>query len=187
MSVWSGCPVGLYNLYMEAGEVRAVAVEGAPCVYVEVWVCSVFSKNCVRPECRAPVRRTIYDVVKQIRKLSGGKPVCLVFLSDDRQDDPADWSVALWLLVQQLEAEGLLGHALLYTKKTPERLEAFGRTVWRTEQDRERFLALFARLDAVVYGQANPYQEAPGQVAGKGRSLQRYCKAVAPENRGFTG
>ena len=115
---WFGCPAGLFDLYMEVGSVQQSRVTSEQCTYIEVWVTSTFSRNCVREECRQPVRRPIYGVLKQIRELCAGKPACMIFLCDDRHDDAIRWMPAIDLLLKQMREEDLLKHTLLYTLET---------------------------------------------------------------------
>ena len=155
---WDGCPSELFDKYIEVGEVKETSVKSEDSVFIELWVSSVFSNDCHRIECKSPVRRPIYGVYKQIRKICGDKSVCMIIMSDDVCDDTMNWGISLSLLLQQLKKENILKHSLLYTKKSKDEVEQIEQTKkWQNDREKKTFLSLFDMLDAVVFEKANCY------------------------------
>ena len=156
---WNGCPVGLFDMYMEVGEVKEAKIKAEECIFVEVWVTSTFARQCVRTESKHPARRAIYDVLKQIRALCGNKPACIILMCDDKRDDTILWGGAILLLLNALAKENRLKYAILFARGSEEDTDSLVQTTtWNTEKEE-----LLLLLDAVVYGQANYYvkQENP--------------------------
>ncbi len=155
---WAGCPPELYNLYIEVGEVKISSVRSDTCVFIEVWVASNYQDNRGRIECEKPVRRPIYAVFKQIQRLCGDRPACVVIMCNDVGVDTLDWGVSLSLLLWQLNKENRVKHTMLYTKKTKEQVEAMPEAdLWRSEKDKELVRSLINTVDVFVYEQANCY------------------------------
>ena len=50
---WSTGAGELFNLYVEVGEVKLSSIRTEDCRYVECWIKSTFSHDCVREECRS--------------------------------------------------------------------------------------------------------------------------------------
>lgn len=153
---WEGCPLELYDVYMEVGEVKESDVKSEECCYIEVWLSSFFVKNPVRKPCVASVRRPVYGIIKQIRKLCGTKPACLILMCDDLSDDTLLWGVAISLLLRHLAP----AYALLCVKKTEAETESFVRNLnCRSFKDKETFQNLPTLPDAIVYGCPNRYAD----------------------------
>ena len=154
MFCWDNCPPELFDLYIEVGEVKESEVKDKDCVYIEVWLASFFNTGAVRQECARPVRRPIYGVIKQIRKLSGGRPVCLILMCDDNRDDTLLWAVAIRLLLKYLQPSC----SLLYIRKTRQETEEFVRNLHvRREEDRKVFQNLETFTTATLYSCPNRY------------------------------
>lgn len=159
---WEGCPLGLFDLYMEVGDVKAEAA-GDGSVGIEIWIGSCRAKEFTRPECAEIRRRPIYGVMKQILKLSGEREVRLVFLCDDIEswgNDTENQSGAIYLLLRELKKLGKPIHTTLYTRKSRAQIalrsESFGSSRDKTEYD-----GLYEILDVLVTEQANPYTRTP--------------------------
>ncbi|MBQ2265864.1 MAG: hypothetical protein II342_00540, partial [Clostridia bacterium] len=88
---WDSCPIDLFDLYIEVGEVKKSKTEYDGCVCIELWIKSTFSNTCVREECKNPIRRPVFGVLKQIRKLCDDKPVCLMIMGDDNSNAVMHW------------------------------------------------------------------------------------------------
>jgi hypothetical protein len=155
---WDDCPLALFDQYIEVGTVRRSAFQTEECAFVEVWLASFFTRVHLREECWQPKRRPIYGVAKQIRKLSEHKPVCVVLLCDDGQQDTLLWGRAILLLLRELERDATLRHAILFLRDSAEDTAAFLQTNhWRTEADAEAMHAFLDLPEATVFGQANYY------------------------------
>lgn len=159
MSIWDNCPLELFDLYLEVRDVKPAAYRCDECVFVELWVASFFWAGKDNADI---VRRPIYGICKQIRKICGSKPACVVIMSKEGDLDPVRWGPALWLLLNQLQKENALQYAMLYTVSTPAKVRELSTSkAWRQEQDAQRFQKLLETLDVIIYGQAN-YQTGHG-------------------------
>ena len=158
MSDYYRCPLEIFNMYIEVGDVKEAKIKSEECTYIEVWISPIFSNNCVRTECKHPMRRPIYSVLKQIQKLCINKPACVIIMCDDMGGDTITWGISISLLLQQLEKENILVHSMLFTKSDEKNAINFAHTAkhW-SNKEKETFLLLFDMLDAVVYGQSNYY------------------------------
>ena len=103
-----GSPAGLFDMYIEVGDVKKSKFESNNSVFIEIWIVSHFARNCIREECRQPVRRPIYDVLQQIKEMCGEKPANILFMCDDTQNDTILWAEAILLLQQELEKQKIL-------------------------------------------------------------------------------
>lgn len=157
---WNECPSELFDMYIEVGGIKESSVKSEECVFIELWISTVFSTDWHRYECKSPVRVPIYDVLKQIRKLCGAKAACMIIMCDDVCYDTMNWGISLSLLLQQLEKEKILKHSLIYTKMSSDEVEQLEQTTkWRKNSDKEKFLLLFDMLDVLVFEQANCYSK----------------------------
>ena len=151
---WDDCPLKLFDQYIEVEDVRLSDVQSEELAFVEVWISSFF--NCKKADdCKEPVRRPIYGVVKQIKKLCGTKGAMIAVMCDEGSVDTSEWGVAVCLLLEQLKEEGLLKYSILFTKKNEAEIEAIKTKRWQTERNRELFCALTDMLDVTVYQRAN--------------------------------
>lgn len=156
-----GCPLSLYGMYLESGDIkRRGKQDGGLCV-IELWVGAYFAKGHVRPECGKIQRRSLYEILKQILKLGGSKKFCLAIMCDDAEswgNDTADWSTAIFPLLQELRACENFSCAVLFTRKSYEQLQERGSTMrFRNEQEKRSYEALYETVDVLVTGQANCY------------------------------
>lgn len=157
---WNGCPPGMFDIYVEVGEVKSCGSDPDGSVSIELWTASCLSPRSSLSECASPVRRPVYGVLKQIRKLSEGMPVSLSVMCNGVTCDTVDQSVALALLIKQLKSEGLLKETVIYTGYSKARLEERIQTSkWRRSSDRELFLSLYELTDTVVFEKANRYSK----------------------------
>ena len=164
MSIWKDCPIELFDQYIELRAVKPAEYTCNGCVFVEVWVASCFWAY---PEDAQIMRRPIYWVCKQVKKICGDRPACVIFLSKDGDMDPVRWGAALWLLLNQLKKENVLQYSVLYTQSAPENVRKMCDTnAWRREKDVEQFRKLLDTLDVIVYGQAN-FKSGSGQIRCK--------------------
>ena len=156
--MYEDCPVGLFDRYIEVGEIKKVELASASCQYIEMWVSSTFSDTFTREECKNPERRPVYDIIKQILSLCDLRPVCLAVMCDDKGVDTVELSASVCQIIKHLKAEGALQHTLLYTKYDEGTALNFVRNVkYISSKDRELCLSLFEEADVIVYNQANAY------------------------------
>ena len=155
---WDGCPPGLFDSYIEVGDIKKSKFQTEDCVFIEIWVTAHFARNYIREECKHPMRTPIYGVLKQIKEMCGSKPVCIIIMCDDMGVDTIDWGVAIYLMLKQLEKENIIKHSMLFTKNDEKTVLNFAAIMKHcSNQDKETFLLLFNMLDAIVYQQPNYY------------------------------
>ena len=166
------CPSGLFDMYIEVGDVKKSKFETNESVFIEIWIVSHFSGNCVREECKKPVRRPIYKVLQQIKELCGNKTANLLFMCDDMWNDTILWAEAILLLQQALENEKLIKHSVLYVRDSKEETENLVRSAKsHFDKSGEIVLSLLNMQTAVIYGQSNCYM----------KSENAYVYSKAPE------
>lgn len=154
---WEGCPIGLFDMYMEVLEVKAVETpENAVCI--EVWFRDKYTGG------TPPVRRPIYGIMKQILKLCGDRQAILLFMCEDPVSryciDAESWSSAIYLLLRELHCLGKVRASALFTHKSPAQIQQRREGFFRTDRDREEYLALYDILDVLVACQPNRYAPA---------------------------
>lgn len=155
---WDGCPPGLFNSYIEVGDVKKSKFQSEDCEFIEVWIASHFARQTIREECENPTRTPIYGVLKQIKEMCGSKPVCIIFMCDDMGVDTLEWGVAVYLMLNQLKQENIVKHSMLFTNNDEETVLNFaGAMKYFSNQDQETILLLLNMLDAIVYQQPNYY------------------------------
>lgn len=176
---WSGCPTGLFDLYMEVGAVQPAGVSTDACEYLEIWIGDSFAKDPVRPECDNIRRRPIYGILKQILKLCGEKKAGLIFMCDDLPSrygsDSTSWSSAIYLLLRELQKTDKLGPSILFSRNTLSQILQQGSKPTLAEKDRTEYQALYELLDVLVTQQANRYSD-PAH-----RTVIAYQEACLPE------
>lgn len=173
---WEGCPIGLFDLYMDVAAVK-VAESGEDFVCIELWIPDRYAET-HRPECEGVARRPIYGVVRQLRKLSAGKGIFLLIMGDDipsrHRIDPESWFGALSPLLKELKNSGDLKGCALFTSKSRDEILLRRCGDFRTEKDQDTYNALFDRLDILVTGQPNRY------VSPKNREITGISPALLP-------
>ena len=156
---WEGCPLELFDQYMDVAAVKA-AESGENFVSIEVWIPDRYAKE-HRPECQDFARRPIYGVVKQIRKLCGDRKAILLFMGDDELSpyriDAVSWSVALAPLLAELRRNDLLKGSILFTAKPHEEVLQYLDRNFPRQSQRDACSTLFDQLDLLITGQANRY------------------------------
>lgn len=161
---WKGCPMELFDKYMEVGDVKAVASKDENCVCIEIWVGSGFAKTHVRPECGTIRRRPLYGILKQVEKLCAGRRTHLLFMCDDEEcgfgNDTENWAGAIGLLLRELKRAGIVERTILFTRKSSEQIQSRTMGRFRREDDREEYIYLFRTLDVLITQQANRYASA---------------------------
>lgn len=180
---WEGCPIGLFDLYMEVGEVKTVEA-GDKRVWIEVWIGSSFAKECSRSECKNIRRRPIFSVMKQILKLSGNGKAGLIFQCDDPDswgNDTENQSGAIFLLLRELKLLGKLGPVLMFTRKSREQIRQRS-SGFQSQRDKAEYDGLYEMLDVLVTRQANRYSGS-GIVIAKDKGLLSGLSWLLPRGR----
>ena len=155
---WDGCPQGLFDRYIEVGEVKKSKFQTEDYVFIEIWVTSSFASNCIREECRESARRPIYGVLKQIKEMCGERPGVILFMCDDMQNDTILWTEAILLLHRELKNRNIVKHSVLFARDSKEETENFVKNAcWHSDKTKEKALRLPKIPDAVIYGRANCY------------------------------
>ena len=161
MFQWDGCPLDLFDIYLEVGEVKVRRKQGKELIGIELWIGSCFRNPPVRPEFARIVRRPVYGILKQIRKLSENRQICLLIMCDDTEgwgNDTTNWSGALFLLMRELKKYSCFRYAVMFTRKSWEQIQEGGSVErFRSESARREYLALYDALDVLVTRQANLY------------------------------
>lgn len=162
---WTGVPLDLFDVYMEVGEVKALDAEGGDYVPIEVWICSCFSQNRIRPECQDIRRRPVYGVLKQILKLCGEKQALLMFQCDESGDPGSDTtgqSGTIYLLLRELRRLGKVKHAVVYSGCFREQVIRGCQSRFFRERDREHHIALYRTIDVLILSRYHAYYNSPG-------------------------
>ena len=155
---WEGCPLELFDRYIEAGTVKKSKFQTEDCVFIELWLTATFTRKHVREECMHPVRTPIYSVLKQVKEMCGSKPACIMILCDDVGVDTIDWGAGIYLLLKELEKENIIKHSMLFTKNDENTVVNFSETMqYFSNQEQETILLLLDMLDAIVFEQPNYY------------------------------
>lgn len=158
---WDGCPAGLFDMYMEVGQVIPGETLPDGSVLVEIWVGDCFTQSHCRPELESVVRRPVYGIYKQILKFCGERKAVLVFQCDDRPGviggDTENWSVAIYLLLRALKKTGKLSGSILFTRKTEGDIRSRDLTHSIYPHEQEHYDALYQSLDILVTCQPNRF------------------------------
>ena len=158
---WDGCPIRMFDVYMEVGQVRPGDMLADGSVIVEVWVGSCFPQTHTRAELESVVRRPIYGIYKQILKFCGDRKAVLVFQCDDHpgiiDGDTENWSIAIYLLLEALEKAGKLSGSVLFTRKSIADIHSRSSEDFLYLGDRENYEALYRTLDILITRQPNRY------------------------------
>jgi len=167
---WTGVPIGLFDVYMEVGEIKALKSAGTDYVPIEVWIGCCSSKNRIRPECRDIRRRPVYGVMKQILRLCGEKQALLIFQCDESGDPGSDTtgqSGTIFLLLRELRRLGKVKNAVVYTG-------------YFREQDRENHIELYRAIDVLILSQYHAHWNSPGRRILSGREQILQCLELMP-------
>lgn len=181
---WSGVPLEFFDLYMEAGDVKAVSSEDAESVSVEVWISCRSSRSHIRPECANIRRVPIYALIRKILRLCGEKQAIVLFMCDDSRNPGSDTvgqSGALCMILRELIRLEKLRHAVLYTGYFREQIiREFSGRFFR-EADRQEFIRLYRLIDVLILCQPNRHSPAANRQIISGKETIREALELMPE------
>jgi len=180
---WTGVPIGLFDIYMEVGEIKALKSAGTDYVPIEVWIGCCSSKNRIRPECRDIRRRPVYGVMKQILRLCGEKQALLIFQCDESGDPGSDTtgqSGTIFLLLRELRRLGKVKNAVVYTGYFREQVIRGCQSRFFREQDQENHMELYRTIDVLILSQYHAYWQSPGRRILSGREQILQCLELMP-------
>lgn len=174
---WDGCPVGLFDMYTEVGDVKDCQKQAEDLCCVELWVCSDFRNSPLRPECRNIVRRPVYGILKQIVKLSAGRKICLLIQCDEAEgwgNDTTNWASAIYPLLRELQKYQQFFCSVLFTRRSLAQIQENCATMrFRSDREKREYAALFETVDVLVTRQANLYAD-PAQRSIRFRDAALY-------------
>lgn len=151
------CPYELQNTYIEVGELKKSGFTISDVTLVELWIASGLSEGYIRKEAQSGKRTPVYKVLTQLEQLAGIDEAYILIQSDNVSDDImyCAQSIALLLKYSAIKNQTVI----LFTKYSEERLEQIiNSRTFKNSKEKELYLSLFEKADAIVYERANCYE-----------------------------